>query len=130
MEKHGERLFSSRAYFRNGVHCGKVSALSIKGCKISFGSNEYDVFEYEILVGLPQFVKWVNVHGELVLSGGLYLGSKLILAGNDGEQLYIAQTMVDGSIQVGKAGPGKRKACVPYAGNEKNVQDYRVLAYV
>jgi hypothetical protein len=129
-EKHGERLFVARSYYKNGVHCGKVSAKATKGYYFSWGGKEKQKSEYEILVGLPHLVKWASVIGEIA-HGARYFGNRLILGGSDeNSPLYIAQTHINGGVHLGKCWPGKNGCSVPFDGQEKIFQEFRVLSIV
>lgn len=102
---------------------------------------------YEVLLGDPRAVRWVNFRGRLDLQE---LGARPVEAGREanGTPLYIAQGHHNNSIHPGKISEKLNSAFVPYGGTEKEIkasdlsnqlimitnnfflsQDYRVLCF-
>jgi len=121
-------LYIGRAYFEGGIQPGKVSAKSQKGGVFGYGGKEIDTPKYEILVGNPDGVRWVQTSGALDLDN---LGAQAVESGREptGAQLYIAQAPYHGAVIPGKAGPKLNGALVTANGHEHEVNEYAVLVY-
>lgn len=50
-EADGKKLYVARAKFPNGLFVGKAGTHLLKGCCISYQNKEWDVEDYEVLVG-------------------------------------------------------------------------------
>ncbi|KAI8825758.1 uncharacterized protein EV422DRAFT_600244 [Fimicolochytrium jonesii] len=125
-EANGTPLYIARAFHENSVQIGKASADLRDGAHIPYGGKEIAVFNYEILLGLENAVKWVDGEGPLKNKG-----EKLVEGGReaDGKPLYIAQAHIKGSVQPGKVGEHLSKCCVAYGNDEKEEKHYRYLCY-
>jgi hypothetical protein len=129
-EKHGNRIFAARRFYENGVHVGKFTEGSNEMC-LSFGGKELLVGPFEVLVGNPAAVKWIDAHGELDCLDGNFRGEVLVAGGyENGYPLFVAQALHEGGVHVGKAGPKLRGCNFGYGGKEICAVDYRVLAFV
>ncbi|THH20807.1 hypothetical protein EW146_g637 [Bondarzewia mesenterica] len=127
--EHGQPLYIARAFVEGGIQVGKAGPRLSQGASVGFKHKEYEVNKYEILLGDPRSVKWVDAKGKLRLD---HLGARPVEGGKepDGTQQYIAQAEHDGGVHPGKItttfGDG---AFIPYGGKEKEEKHYRVLCY-
>jgi hypothetical protein len=97
---------------------------------ISFGGKEVNIIEYEILVGNPNGVKWIDVSGEIPSREENYNGYRLVDCGRCNDRMvYAAKADYLGGSQIGKAGAGLEAAHIPYGGKEVKVLQYQVLAH-
>lgn len=85
--------------------------------------------KYEILVGNPNAVRWVNVSGKFNLAslGGL----RPVEGGREpgGSPQYIAQAPYHGAVHPGKACEDYGHGCyIPYDSTEKMVEASNILA--
>ncbi|KAG2146418.1 carbohydrate-binding module family 12 protein [Suillus bovinus] len=115
----GAPLYICRAYCEAMV--GKACSVFKKGGVVD---------KYEILVGNPQAVRWVNVSGQFNLAalGGL----RPVEGGREpgGAPQYIAQAPYHGAVHPGKACESFGDGCfIPYDSTEKKVKEYAVLCY-
>ncbi|EKM54212.1 carbohydrate-binding module family 12 protein [Phanerochaete carnosa HHB-10118-sp] len=127
-EEGGQPLYVCRAFHDGSVQVGKAGANLDTGAVVGYGHKEVSVEQYELLVGNPNAVRWVEVHGQLKLDR---LGARPVEGGHeaDGTPLFIAQAHVENGIHPGKISEKLHKAFIPYGGSEKEVERYRVLCY-
>ncbi|TPX37028.1 phosphoglycerate kinase [Synchytrium microbalum] len=127
-EKDGSELYIARSLLGGGVHVGKAGRhLRPEGCHIAYGGKECVEREYEVLtVTDPNAFVWVDDAGKCTAQG-----YTPVSAGRekDGRELYVAQVLYEGSVQVGKTGKHMDGAHIAYSGREKNVLCYRVLCH-
>jgi len=145
-EASGEILYSARSWLEGGLHPGKAGRHLQGGALIPYGSVEYPVDTYEILVGDAAFASWVEIPRDRVLNiraspptptQALYtkLAPKLsfvpIEGGRDaeGKCLLVAQAFYEEGWHPGKARVGDDHCCIAYAGGEVWVRPFRILAY-
>jgi len=122
----GSPLYVARAYYEGGVHPGKAGRNLRKGGVIGYGGKEIEVEDYEVLLGNPSSVRWVDVRGNFSASN---LGGQPVEGGREknGNALYIAQAPIKGAVHPGKTNEGFNGAVVPYGGKEEIVQNFRTL---
>jgi len=127
-EDSGHQLYVARAFQDGGLQLGKASNWFSKGAVIGYDNEEIQLDTYEILIGNPQAIQWVDVIGDFNPNN---VGARLVDGGkeNDGTPLFIAQAPINGSLTPGKIRQGLGGAFVPYGGKEHKVKEYRVLAY-
>ncbi|KAJ2757972.1 hypothetical protein IWQ56_006124 [Coemansia nantahalensis] len=128
MEKDGSPLFVARAMYKGGLHPGKMGKhIQDGGCCIGWGHKEINLGEYQVLCGDATQLRWVKQDGALQIQGFVP-----VEAGHEeeGEPLYVAKTLYEGSQQLGKCGPHIKKGMsFPYGHKERTTDTYMVLAY-
>jgi len=126
----GHTLYIARAFQEGGIQPGKASDWFKKGAVIGYKRDEIQLETYEILVGRPDAVQWVDASGTFN-SSSWESRYRLVEGGreNNGAQLYIAQAPYDGGVHPGKIAEGYHGAFIPYNGTEEEVKEYRVLCY-
>ncbi|KDQ57662.1 carbohydrate-binding module family 12 protein [Jaapia argillacea MUCL 33604] len=127
-EENGKPLFIARAFHDGAIMLGKASPNLKKGGAIGYKKEEIPLDTYEILLGNPQAVRWVQAAGKINVAS---LGARPVEGGKEdnGEPLYIAQAPYKGNVVVGKASAVLDGAYVTYNGGEVKVKEYRVLCY-
>ncbi|GJE92257.1 carbohydrate-binding module family 12 protein [Phanerochaete sordida] len=127
-EENGEPLYICRGFHDGSIQPGKASATLNTGAVIGYGHDEISLEAYEVLVGDPRAVHWVDAHGRLDLNA---LGARPVEGGHeaDGTPLFIAQAHVHNGIHPGKCSQKLDHAFIPYGGSEKEASNYRVLCY-
>ncbi|KAF7979886.1 hypothetical protein HWV62_40673 [Athelia sp. TMB] len=127
-EDSGHTLYICRAFQDGGIQLGKASNWFQKGAVIGYSNEEIQLDTYEILIGDPNAVRWVDVMGDFDPNA---LGARPVEGGkeNNGSPLYIAQAPIHGSVTPGKIRQDFGGAFVPYGGKEHKVKEYRVLCY-
>ena len=131
-EKHGQRQFACRAFIKNGVHCGKYCEVSLslkQGGKplIGHGNKEVSPAVFEILVGFPLAVEWIDCSESLSHCDSVYKGHHLIIGGNDGDKpFYVGQSHHEKGVHIGKVSD---KMLLPFGNREHVKKSFRVLAY-
>jgi len=126
----GAPLYICRAYHEGGLMIGKACSVFKKGAVIGYKKEEIHLDKYEILVGNPHAVRWVNLSGQFNLEslGGL----RPVEGGREpgGAPQYIAQAPYHGAVHPGKACEEFGNGCfIPYDSTEKKVAEYAVLCY-
>ncbi|ETW80945.1 carbohydrate-binding module family 12 protein [Heterobasidion irregulare TC 32-1] len=124
----GSPLYIARAFVEGGLQVGKAGRGLSKGASVGYKHKEYEVNKYEILLGDPRAVRWVDAKGALHLDR---LNARPVEGGRepDGTPQYIAQAEHGGGTHPGKAATIFEGAFVPYGGKEKKEEHYRVLCY-
>ena len=147
----GSPLYIARALIEGGLQVGKAGRGLSKGASVGYKHKEYEVGlemspgaiesvlmptgtwlrqvnKYEILLGDPRAVRWVDAKGALHLDR---LNARPVEGGRepDGTPQYIAQAEHGGGTHPGKAATIFEGAFVPYGGKEKKEEHYRVLCY-
>lgn len=127
-EVNGEPIYIARAFHEGGIQVGKCGRPFKKGAVVGYGHDEVEYDTYEVLLGDSRAVRWVDVEGRLNVER---LGVRLVEGGReaDGTQLYIAQGQVKGGTHCGKVSEKLHKAFITADGKEREVDNYRVLAY-
>ncbi|KAJ3483283.1 hypothetical protein NLI96_g6428 [Meripilus lineatus] len=127
-EEDGRPIYIARAFHKGSMQVGKAAPHFKKGATVGYAHNEIDFGTYEILLGNPNSVRWVDGHGRLNLQS---LGARPVEGGYEanGTPLFIAQASIKGSIQPGKISEKLDRAFIPYGGDEKEAKDYRILCY-
>lgn len=126
----GAPLYICRAYHEGGLMVGKACSVFKKGAVIGYKKEEIHLDKYEILVGNPQAVRWVNLSGQFSLAA--LNGLRPVEGGREpgGATLYIAQAPYHGAVHPGKACEEFGDGCfIPYDSTEKKVKEYAVLCY-
>ncbi|KAI8892569.1 hypothetical protein BC833DRAFT_611310 [Globomyces pollinis-pini] len=130
-EKNGLPLYSARAIYENGVHIGKVSPTMKGGMELGWGCKARVIKEYEILVGNPNAVRWIDGRGKLMAQNHNFQGTYLVPGGNNKEYpLYVGRTMYEGGVHPGKVGPDCNGCYIAYGTKEIEVPAYQVLVFV
>ncbi|MBW0560859.1 hypothetical protein O181_100574 [Austropuccinia psidii MF-1] len=125
----GHSLYIGRAYFKGGLHVGKVSH-HLGGCVIGWGGKEHNDFDkYEILCGDKNSVRWVNhpQHQGVIQAQGW----QPVEGGReeDGRFLFVCQVQHEGGVHPCKAQDGTDFAIFSYGGKEKTSQEFNILVY-
>ncbi|KAG9086773.1 hypothetical protein FRC06_002880 [Ceratobasidium sp. 370] len=126
-ESDGTPLYIARTFFENGIHPGKVSPNFKKGAIIGYDGEEVELENYEILVANPQAVRWVDTSHFSAQS----LGGTPVEGGReaDGTPLYIVQAPYKDGVHPGKTSEKLGNADISYGGDEKRINQFRVLVY-
>eukprot|EP00842_Homolaphlyctis_polyrhiza_P002114 jgi/Hompol1/2903/HPOL_006262-RA len=119
----GEPLFIIRAWWEGSIVVGK-GGRSFGGL-IPFHGREIQVDVFEVLIGSPQSVRWMEASG--IVNPAMF--SKLIEGGheNEGRATFIAQAQYSGGVHPAKAVPGSNGAYLSWGGREHLVNPYRML---
>lgn len=127
-EENGQPIYICRAFHEGSLQVGKASPNLKEGAAIGYGHKEINLPTYEILLGDPRAVRWVNFRGRLDLQE---LAARPVEAGREsnGTPLYVAQCHHDNGVHPGKISEKLNSAFIPYGGTEKEVKEYRVLCY-
>jgi hypothetical protein len=107
-----------------GLHVGKASPITAKGCCVSYDGKELEFDKYEVLIGRADSVKWVKVHGK-----PNNLQFRPVEGGHEakGDPLFIGRCHHHDGVHPGKTGPKWDGVMIGYGGDEKFVKDYEVL---
>ncbi|KZV97209.1 carbohydrate-binding module family 12 protein [Exidia glandulosa HHB12029] len=121
-------IYIARTYHEGSIQVGKCSREFRKGAIIGYGHDEIEYDTYEVLVGDNRGVRWVDVNGKLNLGRQ---GIRPVEAGReaDGTPLYVAQAQVKGGTHCGKVSEKLDCAFITADGKEREVDNYRILAY-
>jgi len=124
----GTPLYICRAYFEGGIQPGKVSPKSNKGAVIGYAHKEVDCPKYEILVGNPSAIRWVQTSGSFNPGS---VRATPIEGGREpnGTPLFIAQAPYKGNVVPGKCSEKLGGALVAAGGKEREINEYAVLVY-
>ncbi|KZT09204.1 carbohydrate-binding module family 12 protein [Laetiporus sulphureus 93-53] len=127
-EHNGQPLYICRGFYEGGIQVGKVSPAFERGAVVGYGSHEAQLPKYEILVGDPRALRWVDVHGRLNVH---HLGARPVEGGQeaDGTLLYIAKAQQGNNIVPGKVSEKHDCALIPANNTEIQCEHYRVLCY-
>ncbi|KAA1475143.1 carbohydrate-binding module family 12 protein [Dentipellis sp. KUC8613] len=127
--ENGQPLYIARAFHEGGIQVGKASSRFGKGAVIGFKHKEIEVGTYEILLGDPRAVRWIDAHGKF--RPGNLQGLRPVEGGreDDGSLLFIAQAEHHGGLHPGKCSERLDGAYITYGGDEKEEKRYRVLCY-
>ncbi|CAL1707879.1 unnamed protein product [Somion occarium] len=127
-EENGQPLYICRAFHEGSLQIGKASPVFKEGAVIGYAHKEIHLPTYEVLLGDPRAVRWVDFHGRLDLAR---LGARPVEGGREakGTPLFIAQAHHKNAIHPGKISEKLDSAFIPYGGGEKEIKDYRVLCY-
>ncbi|KAI8893573.1 hypothetical protein BC833DRAFT_607925 [Globomyces pollinis-pini] len=129
-EHEGIPLYAARAYFKNGLHVGKVSPTMERGMELPWGQKAHTIYEYEILVGNPSAVKWIDGQGFLKAPVQVHNNNFLVDGGNNDKfPLYVGRTHFKGGIHVGKTGPDCDGCFIAYGDKEHYIPNYQYLVY-
>jgi hypothetical protein len=129
-EKDGTLLFGARVFYKNTIQLGKCSVNMKKGCSIPFDGGEVFFEEFEVLVGNPNSVKWIDAEIPCVpLNINLYKDHFLVLGGvdNGGKPLFISQAFHEGGFHCGKV--NDQNMYISFNGKEIVKTVFRVLVY-
>jgi len=118
MEPDGTPLYICRAFFQGGVHPGRVRP-GLTGCNIGWGTLEYDVPFYQVLVPL-----WASAANGNIPPGAYSYGFE---AGFFGPALYPCRGYLNGGLHPGKVRPGFIGCNIGWGGKEVPVNPYEVL---
>jgi hypothetical protein len=117
-EANGELLYVCRAYYRGGLHPGKVKG-QFGAANIPYGGLEVQVNPYEVLLDEGT---WVTASGGHVPVGAVAWGHEA-----NGEALYVCRAYYGGGLHPGKVKGQFGAANIPYRGRELQVNPYEVL---
>ncbi|KAI8925299.1 hypothetical protein BC831DRAFT_415257 [Entophlyctis helioformis] len=126
-ERDGKPIYAIRTWHENSLQVGKMVP-GWNGASLSYGGKEYSGYPiYEVLVGNPNAVRWVDISGHFNAKA---IPGQLIEAGHEHNRdaIFIAQTQHEGSVQVGKVTIGN-EAHIGYGGREYSKNAYRVLCF-
>ncbi|TFK89702.1 carbohydrate-binding module family 12 protein [Polyporus arcularius HHB13444] len=125
-EENGEPHYICRGFHE--VKIGKASNHFQKGGVIGYAHEEIHLPKFEVLVGDPRAVRWIDWEGRVDLER---LGARPVEGGReaDGTPLFIAQAHHHDAIVPGKCGPKLKAAFIPYGNTEKEKKEYRILCY-
>jgi len=125
-KEHGKNLYICRAFHEGSLQIGKASPVFNEGGVIGYKHHEIAVGTYEILVGEPDAVYWVESSGTIDLNN--FKNLALVEGGreDDGTPLYVVQAPYHDALHPGKASTKLPGAFIPYDGSEKEVKQYRV----
>jgi len=126
--EHGKNLYICRAFHEGGLQVGKASSVFNEGGVIGYKHHEIPFGTYEILVGKPDAVRWVESSGTINVESLKSRGYEPIEGGHEdnGTPLYVVQAPYNNGVHPGKASTGLPSAFIPYDGSEKAVKEYRV----
>jgi len=126
--EHDWTLYICRSFKDGGIQIGKASNVFQEGAVIGYAHKEYQISQYEILLGDMRGLKWVQTGNTLNVES---LGAKPVEGGyeNDGTPLYVARAYHKGAKHPGKASTKLDGAFIPYDGTEKKVKEYEILCY-
>jgi len=121
-------LYVARAYVEDGLYVGKAGKHLSQGAEIGRQHKTYSYREYEVLIGDPRAVRWVETNG---MPDPQKIGRRHVDAGLDvhGHQIFIAQVNHNGGIHPARADTGASGAYLAYGDHELAFQEYRVLCY-
>jgi len=127
--KEGDKtLYVARAYVEDGLYVGKAGKHLSQGAEIGRLHKSHALHEYEVLVGDPRAVRWVEAHG---VPNPHNFGARPVDAGVDvhGRQIFVVQVSHNRGIHPARANSGASGAYLAYGDNELAFQEYRVLCY-
>ncbi|KZT67294.1 carbohydrate-binding module family 12 protein [Daedalea quercina L-15889] len=109
-QQNGETLFVCRGFYEGGIQIGKVSPAFQKGAVVGYGFKEVSLPKYEVLVGDPHALRWVDARGRLNVQS---LGARPVEGGRekDGTPLFVARVQHDNNVIPGKVSEKLDGAC-------------------
>ncbi|KAH9924314.1 carbohydrate-binding module family 12 protein [Epithele typhae] len=128
-QEHGQPHYICRAFHEGSLQIGKASPIFEKGGVIGYAHKEFHMPKFEVLVGDPRAIRWIDMEGRF--DPEKLGGARPVEGGReaDGTPLYVAQGMYNNAIIPGKCSTHLSAAFVPYAQGEKEVKHYRVLCW-
>ena len=120
-EPDGTSVYICRAFFKGGVHPGRVRP-GMTGCDIGWGGSEEVVSFYQVLV--PRWVSAVNGN---IPSNAYSYGFEAPPPGGLPTALYPCRGYLKGGLQPGKVRPGLPGCSVGWGGKELFLNPYEVL---
>jgi hypothetical protein len=128
-EERGGKLYTCRAFQDGGIQLGKAANVFKKGAVIGYKNDEIHLETYEILVGNPNAVKWVQLSGRF--NEGALQGLRPVEGGreNDGTPLFVCRAPHHNAVHPGKCSPKLDGCYIPFDGKEKQISNYEVLCY-
>jgi len=127
-EEAGNALYIARAYVEDGLYVGKAGNHLSKGAEIGRQHKSHALHEYEVLLGDPRAVRWVETNG---VPNPHNFGARHVDAGVDGygNQISVVQVDHNGGVHPARANSGASGAYLAYGDKELAFQEYRVLCY-
>jgi len=121
-------LYVARAYVEDGLYIGKAVKHLSRGAEIGRQHKSHALHEYEILIGDPRAIRWVETRG---VPNPHDFAARPVDAGLDGygHQIFIAQVSHNRGVHPARASSGASGAYLVYGDGELAFQEYRVLCY-
>ncbi|KZT57842.1 hypothetical protein CALCODRAFT_267729 [Calocera cornea HHB12733] len=159
VEATGEPLYSTRVWWKGGLHLGKVRAPGIPRVRpgdsanrpcpfrlqaanhihnyasISWDSQEHTTPTFEVLCGPPAHVQWLEIPHGVRATSALFHDFTAVEGGREatGTFIFVAQGEygLGGAVGLhpGKASAGDDHACIGYGGGEVWIRPFRLLVY-
>ncbi|KZO95908.1 hypothetical protein CALVIDRAFT_598619 [Calocera viscosa TUFC12733] len=136
VEATGEPLFSTRVWWKGGLHLGKAANHIYNYASISWDSQEHTTPTFEVLCGAPLHVQWLEIPHGTRATAQLMHDLTAVEGGREanGTFIFVAQGeygLGGGSgLHPGKASAGDDHACIGYGGGEVWIRPFRIMVYV
>jgi len=126
-EEDGQPWFIARAPYSNSLQVGKARLQ--RGSEyafIGYGNDSIQVKRFEVLIGAPNRIKWVEAHKNLNASSLEY---EPVVGGHDsdGSKIYVARVSYKGAVHPGKCSASLKGGYFCYGDHEKSEDNYEVL---